>query len=258
MRRIGSGRLWGPVLVLTVGLVGAALPASAAANCLGQDLTKPVGTLNGTPGRDVLLGTSAGETMNGLGGNDIICGGGGRHHLRRPGVRQPGRRRRRRQPLRPGGLRLPSRGRERCAVPRAVRRGLRRDAGWAGRTRPLRRRGRRAQRCVRRARQGHSRLPQVPGRGPGRSGGQSPHLRLHRRADHRFGDLRRGGGVRLPVRRHPAGRRRQRRPARLRRRRLPVRGDGDDHLIGGDGEDTVDGFNDTDTCEGEHLQLCNP
>jgi Ca2+-binding RTX toxin-like protein len=62
-------------------VVGAASPAAAARSCHGHAATI-VGTdrddtLDGTSGRDVIVGGRGADTIDGRGGDDIICGGVG-------------------------------------------------------------------------------------------------------------------------------------------------------------------------------------
>jgi Ca2+-binding RTX toxin-like protein len=59
----------------------AAFPGQAAAappKCFGQIATiTDAGTINGTPGDDVIVGSNGDDTIEGAGGNDVICGRGG-------------------------------------------------------------------------------------------------------------------------------------------------------------------------------------
>lgn len=69
----------GAVLALAVGMV-AFTPAATAAvrTCMG--LTPTItgsGTINGTDGHDVIVGSAQADVINGLEYNDVICGGGG-------------------------------------------------------------------------------------------------------------------------------------------------------------------------------------
>ena len=69
----------GVVFMVTMGLVPFAPDAVAAAGtCHGRTVTiAGAGTINGTNGADVILGSSQGDTINGFWGMDAICGGGG-------------------------------------------------------------------------------------------------------------------------------------------------------------------------------------
>ena len=54
----------------------------APPQCAGMGLTTVVTNGAGTAGRDLVLGTAVGETLNGNNGNDCLVGGGGNDTLR--------------------------------------------------------------------------------------------------------------------------------------------------------------------------------
>jgi Tol biopolymer transport system component/Ca2+-binding RTX toxin-like protein len=79
--------------VVVVALLGALLPVRpviAAPTCFGKRATI-VGTnrdpiksvdLNGTPGKDVIVGVAGTDRIDGRGGDDLICGGGGDDYVK--------------------------------------------------------------------------------------------------------------------------------------------------------------------------------
>ena len=72
-------RLGGWVIVALAGL-GLACPSALAAGetCFGKRPTiSAAGSIEGTPGDDVIIGSEGADTIDGAGGADLICGLGG-------------------------------------------------------------------------------------------------------------------------------------------------------------------------------------
>lgn len=82
-RRRGAKRSAVLALSMLAALVAVAQPAAAqdaAVMCAGQEATiigTAPGTINGTSGDDVIVGTAGVDTINAGAGNDIVCGLGG-------------------------------------------------------------------------------------------------------------------------------------------------------------------------------------
>lgn len=68
------------MLLAAAGAAGTALAAEA--RCFGETATiTGAGTIQGTPGDDVIVGSRGRDVIDGRGGNDLICGGGGKDKL---------------------------------------------------------------------------------------------------------------------------------------------------------------------------------
>lgn len=61
--------------LLTLGLPAVAAESTATSTCFGRPVTiTGAGTINGTPGDDVIVGSAGDDVIDGLGGHDRICG----------------------------------------------------------------------------------------------------------------------------------------------------------------------------------------
>jgi Ca2+-binding RTX toxin-like protein len=79
MRRVRAAFAIVPLLTVLAVFGSRETSATAAPTCFDQPATifGRSGTINGTAGKDVIVGSDGPDVINGKGGNDVICGYGG-------------------------------------------------------------------------------------------------------------------------------------------------------------------------------------